>query len=58
MKVLIMQLYASSVMFSNIVSSFSFYALRNWAAHLERGPQIHKYKEVRKTGIYFNNSFI
>lgn len=45
MKVPIMQLYASSVMFLHVVSSFSLYALRNWAVHLERGPQIHKYKE-------------
>jgi len=49
-----MQLYASSVMFLHIVSSFSFYTLRNWAAHLERRTEIHKYKKVGKTGVYFN----
>jgi len=50
MKVLIMQLHASSVLFSHIVSSFLFNALRNWVALFDRGPQIHKYKKVGKTG--------
>jgi len=49
--------YATSCIFCLVFThcvQFSFYGLRNWAAHLDRGPQIHKYIKMGKTGVYFN----